>query len=100
MDVGGNDGAAACDLATDEFGFELFALGDKQHFFGDEAEFRQVHLRHVAIAVGRRLSRFPLFNRRIAQRHEVPLKERIRAPGGYAEKWENGVANRRIGRLS
>src|SRR5207248_7973338 len=47
MNIGGNDGAAAGDFTAHEFGFDFFALGDEEHFFGDDAFAGQVHLRQI-----------------------------------------------------
>jgi hypothetical protein len=33
-----------------------------------------MHLRHITVAIGTRLGRFPLVNPAIAQRHVFPLK--------------------------
>ena len=71
MDVGGDDAAAAGDLAADEFWLELFALGDVLHFFSDDAFAGKVHLRHVAVAVGAGLSGFALFDPGVSHCHVV-----------------------------
>ncbi len=60
------------DFVADQFGRNLFALGDKAHFFGNDAFARKVHLRHVAVAVGAGLLRFALFNPLIPKRHKAP----------------------------
>src|SRR3984957_11594341 len=59
VNVGGDDAAAAGDFAADDLGIEFFALGDVLHFLGDDAFTGEVHLRHVAVAVGAGLSGFP-----------------------------------------
>src|SRR5882762_8978263 len=71
MDVGGNDGAAASNFTAHKFGFDFFALGDEEHFFGKDAFAGQVHLRHVANAVGGGF-RFPLFDPSVTQCHRAP----------------------------
>ena len=71
MDVGGDDGAAARDFAADELRVDLFALGDKLHFLGDDALAARVHLRHVARAVcARRCQAF--LQPSISECHSVP----------------------------
>ena len=51
IDIGGDDHATAGDFVTDQFGRELFALGDVHHLFRDFAGPREVHLREVAVAI-------------------------------------------------
>ena len=64
----------ASHFAAHQFRFQFFALGNVFHLLGNYAEPRQVHLRHVPVAVGTCLGRFPFFNPAIAQRHVFPLK--------------------------
>ena len=49
--VGGNDHPTTRHFAADQFGFQLFALGNELHFFGDCVLPRQMHLRNVSVAV-------------------------------------------------
>ena len=69
VDVGGDDAAAAGDFAADDFGIEFFALGDVLHFFGDDALAGEMHLRHVAVAVGAGLGGFARFDPGVSHCH-------------------------------
>src|SRR6185295_5890240 len=67
MDVGRDDGAAAGDFAANEFGLDLLAFGDVGHFFGDQAFAGEVHLGHVARAIGAGLVGFAFFDPTITE---------------------------------
>ena len=55
VDVGRNDHASGGNFVADELGRNLFALGDEDHLFGEQALARKVHLRHVGVAAARGL---------------------------------------------
>src|SRR5208283_1805597 len=74
MNVRGNDGSPPRHFAAHQLRLELLALGDVFHLLGNHSEPRQVHLRHIPVAIGTCLGRFPLLNPAIAQRHVFPLK--------------------------
>ena len=71
MDIGGNDGASASDLAAHELGFDLFAAGDVFHLFSDDAEAGEVHLREITRTIGGGALRQALFYPGISDGHEV-----------------------------
>src|SRR2546425_8368687 len=72
MDVCGNDAASPRYFASDQLRLEFFALGDVLHFFCDHALPREIHLRHVPVAVCFCSFSFSFFNPAIAQCHNSP----------------------------
>ena len=75
MDVCGNDAASPRHFAANQLGLKLFALGDVLHFFRDHALPREIHLRHVPVAVCFCSFSFSFFNPAIAQCHNSPQKK-------------------------
>ena len=49
VDVGGDDHASAGDFVADEFGRQLFFVGDEAHLFRDHALARVVHLEKLPV---------------------------------------------------
>src|ERR1700686_4114208 len=70
--IGGNNQAAASDFAADQFGVDLLAPSYKAHLFGDYAATRPVHLRHIAVAVRRRMIAVSFSAPLIPKRHNSP----------------------------
>src|SRR5215471_4479074 len=102
MNVGGDDGAAAGDLATDELGLDFFAFGDVGHLLSDDILAGQVHLGHVSRAVGIGFVGFAFFDPTITEWHKSPKEVRPAAelgclgPPPVKEKYGIGWVRRQL----
>src|SRR6266478_7704595 len=87
VNIGGNDAAASRHFTADQFGLKALALGDELHLFRDDTLTREMHLRHIAIAVCRSGNCFSFLDPISADSHVLP-------PGRRAN-WNYGTRGTR-----